>query len=85
MIANWNVCLSWFRISNSVIRDQIAPWEAGILELTLFDQANSVLQIASVQAQIMGTISLNMDKVESKDVMNTDVFLPVWYIFTSNL
>ena len=68
-----------------VIRVQIAPWEAGILELTLFDQANPVLQIASVQAQIMGTISPNMDKVENKDVMNRGMFLPVWYIFTCNL
>ena len=70
-----------------VIFDQIAPWEARLLELTLFDQAYPELQIASVQAQIMGTFSPNMDRVENKDVMNTvtGVFLLVWYIFTSNM
>ena len=39
MIALWNDCLGWVGITNSVISDQIAPWEAGLLELTLFDQA----------------------------------------------
>ena len=85
MIVLWNDCLGWVGITNSVIPDQIAPWEARLLELTLFDQAYPELQIASVQAQIMGTFSPNMDKVENKDVMDTDVFLLVWYIFTSNM
>ena len=71
---------------NSVIPDQIDPWEARLLEFTLFDQAYPLeLQIASVQAQIMGTFSPNMDRVENKDVMNMGVFLLVWYIFTSNM
>ena len=61
MIANWNLVAS----TNSVIPDQVAPWEAGLLELTLFDQAYPVLQIVSVQAQIMGTFSPNMDRVEN--------------------
>ena len=65
MIVHWNVCLSLVAITNSVIPDQIAPWEAGLLELTLFGQAYPVLQIASVQAQIMGTSSPNMDRVEN--------------------
>ena len=55
MIALWNDCLGWVGITNSVIPDQIAPWEARLPELTLFDQAYTKLQIASVQAQIMGT------------------------------
>ena len=67
--------------SNSVIPDQIAPWEARLLELTLFDQAYPELQIASVQAEI----SPNVDRVENKDSMNTGVFLLVLYIFTSNM
>ena len=85
MIALWNDCLGWVGITNSVIPDQIAPWEARLLELTLFDQAYPELQIASVLAQIMGTFSPNMDRVENKDVMNTGVFLLVWYIFNSNM
>ena len=85
MIALWNDCLGWVRITNSVIPDQIAPWKACLLELTLFDQTYPELQIVSVQAQIMGTFYLNMDRVENKDVMNTGVFLLVWYIFTSNM
>ena len=85
MIALWNDCLGWVRITSSVIPDHIAPWEARLLELTLFDQACPELQIASVQAQIMGTFSQNMDRVENKDVMNTGVFLLVWYIFSSNM
>ena len=85
MVAHWNVCLNWVRITNSIILNQIFPWEAGLLEITLFDQAYPVLQIASVQTQITGAFSQNMDRVEYKDVMNTGVFLPVWYIFTSNL
>ena len=36
-----------------------------------------MLQIASVQAQIMGTFSPNMGRVASYDLMNTGVFLPV--------
>ena len=36
-----------------------------------------MLQIASVQVQIMGTFSPTMDRVENKDVMNTGVFLLV--------
>ena len=48
MIAHWNVCLNRVGIINSVIPDQIVPWEAGLLEITLFDQAYPVLQIASV-------------------------------------
>ena len=51
----------------------------------LRSQAYPELQIASVQAQIMGTFSPNMDRVENKDVMNTGVFLLVWYIFTRNM
>ena len=85
MIALWNDCLGWVGITNSVIPDQIAPCEARLLELTLFDQAYSELQIASVQAQIMGKFPQNMDRVENKDVMNMGVFLFVWYIFTSNM
>ena len=81
----WNDCLDWVGITNRVIPDQIAPWEAGLLELTLFDQAYPELQIASVQTQIMGTFSTNMDRVENKDVMNMGVFLLVWYILTSNM
>ena len=50
MIALWNDCLGWVRITSSVIPDQIAPWEAHLLELTLFDQAYPGLKIASVQA-----------------------------------
>ena len=46
---------------NSVIPNQIAPWEACLLELTAY----SVLQIASVQAQIMGTFSPNIDRVDN--------------------
>ena len=65
MIVHWNVCLSLVAITNSVIPDQIAPLEAGLLELTLLCQAYSVLQIASIQAQIMGTFSPNMDRVEN--------------------
>ena len=80
MIALWNDCFG-----NSVILDQIAPWEACLLELTLFDQAYTKLQIAFVQAQIMGTFSPHMDRVENKDVMNTGVLLLVRYIFTSNM
>ena len=85
MIALWNDCLGWVGITNSVIPNQIAPWEAGFLELTLFDQAYPELQIASVQVQNMGTFSPNMDGVENKDVMKAGVFLLVWYIFTSNM
>ena len=85
MIALWNDCLGWVGITNSVISDQITPWEACLLELTLFGQAYPVLKIASVQAQIMGTFSPTMDRVENKDVMNMVVFLLVWYIFTSNM
>ena len=85
MIALWNDCLGWVGITNSVIPDKIAPWEAHLLELTLFDQSYPELQIASVQAQIVGTFSPNMDRVENKDVMNTGVFMLVWYIFTSNM
>ena len=85
MIAFWTDCLGRVRIKSSVIPDHIAPWEACLLELTLFDQANPELQIASVQAQIIGTFSPNMDRVENKDVMNTGVFLLVWYIFSSNM
>ena len=65
MIVHWNVCLSLVAITKSVIPDQIAPWEAGLLELTLFGQAYPVLQIASLQAQIMGTFTPNMDRVEN--------------------
>ena len=61
MIALQNVCLSWVDIMNSVIPNQIAPWEACLLELTAY----SVLQIASVQAQIMGTFSPNIDRVDN--------------------
>ena len=74
MIALWNDGLGWAGITNSVIPDHIAPWEAHLLELTLFDQAYPELQIASVQAQMMGTFSPNMDRVENKDVMNMCVF-----------
>ena len=70
MIALWNNCLGRVGITNIVIPDQIAPWEARLLELTVFDQAYPELQIAPVQAQIMGTFSPNMDRVENKDVMN---------------
>ena len=51
----------------------------------MFDQAYPELQIASVQAQIMGTFSPNMDRVENEDIMKMGVFLLVWYIFTSNM
>ena len=85
MIALWNDCLGWVGITNSVIRDQIAPWKARLLELALFDQAYPELRIASVPAQNMGTFSPNMDRVKNKDVMNTGVFLLVWYIFTSHM
>ena len=85
MIALWNYCLGWVGITNSATPDQIVPWKACLLELTLFDQAYPELQIASVQAQIMGTFSPNMDRVDNKGVMNTGVFLLVWYIFTSNM
>ena len=85
MVAHWNVCLNWVGITNSITLNQIFPWEAGLLELTLFDQAYPVLQIASVQTQITGAFSQNMDRVEYLDVMNTGVYLPVQYIFTSNL
>ena len=77
--------LGWVGITNSVIHDQIAPWEARLLELTLIDQADPELQIAFVQAQIMGTFFSNMYRVENKDAMNIGVFLLVWYIFTSNM
>ena len=85
MIAHWNDCLGWVGITNSVTPDQIVPWEAHLLELTLFYQAYPDLQIASVQAQITGTFSPNMGRVQNKDVMNTGVFLLVWFIFTSNM
>ena len=75
----------WVRITNSVIPDHIAPWEVCLLEFTLFDQAYPEFQIASVQVQIMGTFSPNIDGVENKDVMNMGVFLLVWYILTSNM
>ena len=65
MMAHLNVYLRCIGITNSVIPDQIASWEADLLELTLFDQVSPVLQIASVQAQIMGTFSPNMDRVEN--------------------
>ena len=74
MIAIWNDGLGWVGIANSVLPDQIAPWEARLLELTFFYQAYPVLQIASVQVQIMGTFSPTRDRVENKDVMNTGVF-----------
>ena len=74
MIALWNDCFVWVGITNSVIPNQIVPWEARLLELTLFDQAYPELQIESVQVQIMGTFSPNMDRVENKDVMNMGVF-----------
>ena len=64
MIAYWNVCLNWVGITNSIILNQIVPWEAGLFELTLFDQAYPVPQIASVQAQIKGAFFQNMDTVE---------------------
>ena len=48
MIALWNDCLGWVGITNSVTPDQIVPWEAHLLELTLFDQAYPELQIVSV-------------------------------------
>ena len=65
MIVHWNVCLNWVEITNSIILNQIVPWEAGLLELTLFDQAYQVLHIASVQAKITGAFSQNMDRVEN--------------------
>ena len=65
MIAHWNVCLIWVGITNSIILNQIVPLEAGLPELTLFDQAYPVLQIASVHAQITGAFSQNMDRVEN--------------------
>ena len=65
MIANWNVCLNWVGITNSIMLNQIVPWEAGLLEITSFDQAYPVLQIASVQAQITGAFSQNLDRVEN--------------------
>ena len=74
MIALWNDCLNCVGITNSLIPDQIAPWEARLLELTLFDQAYPELQIASLRVQIMGTFSPNMNRVENKDVINTGVF-----------
>ena len=52
MIASWNVCLNWVGITNSIILNQIVPWEAGLLELTLFDQAYPVLQIAFVRRKL---------------------------------
>ena len=85
MIALWDDCLGWLGITNSVIPNQIAPWEARLLELTLFDQAYIKLQIASAQAGIMSTFSPNMDRVENKDLMNTAVFLLLWYIFKSKM
>ena len=85
MIAHWNDGLGRVRITNSVIPDHITPWEAYLLELTLFDQAYPELQIASVHVQIMGTFSPNMDRVENKDVMNMFFFLLLLYIFTSNM
>ena len=85
VIANWNVCLNWVGIIKSIILNQIVSWKAGLLELTMIDQADPVLQIASVQAQITSAFSQNMDRDENYDVMNTGVFLPVRYIFTSNL
>ena len=69
MIALWNDYLGWVGITNSVIPVQIAPWEARLLELTYFDQAYPELQIASVQAQNMGTFPQNMDRVENKEWM----------------
>ena len=65
MITHWNVCLNWVGITNSIILNQIVPWEAGLLALTLFDQAYPVLQIASVQAQITGACSQKVDRVEN--------------------
>ena len=65
MIAHWNVCLNWVGITNSIILNQIVPWAAGLVELPLFDQAYPVLQIASLQAQMMGAFSQNMDRVEN--------------------
>ena len=65
MLAHWNVCSSWVGITNSVIPHQTAPLEAGLLELTLFDEVNPVLQIAYVEALIMGTFSINIDRVEN--------------------
>ena len=43
MIILWNDCLGRVGITNSVIPDQIALWEAHLLELTLFDQAYTEL------------------------------------------
>ena len=83
MIALWNNCLGWVGITNSVIPDQIAPWEACLLELTLFDQAYQELQIASVHIGKLWVHFLpNMDIVENKDVMKTGVFLHLWYIYS---
>ena len=65
MIAHWNVCLNWVGITNSIILNQIVPWAADLVELTLFDQAYPVLQIVSLQAQMMGAFSQNMDRVEN--------------------
>ena len=75
MIVLWNDC--WVGITNSVIPDKIAPWEAPLLELTLFDQAYPELKTASVHAQIMSAFSPNIDRVENKDIMNMGVFLLV--------
>ena len=52
MIALWNVCLNWVGITNSIILNQIVPGEAGLLELTLFDRAYPVLQIASYRRKL---------------------------------
>ena len=43
-----------------------------------------MLQIASVQAQIMGLFSPNMDRDGNLDIMNTGVFACMVH-FTSNL
>ena len=68
MIVHWNVCLSLVAITISVIPDQIAPLEAGLLELTLFGQAYPVRQIASVQAQIMSTFLGKLERNEYRCV-----------------
>ena len=62
MIVHFTVTLTSV---NSVIPEQIAPWEAGLLEVTLFDQAYPLLQIASIQAQIMGTFPKILNIVEN--------------------
>ena len=54
-------------------------------KVTTSKERVTALKIASVQTLIKGPFPPNTDRVENKNVLNTGVFLPVWYVFTGKL